>query len=389
MPKRRRRRHVKDKVTDWKEILRKTYYTLGQPAAFSSPQKLLQVLHKEYNLTGVTLKQIRDWLLEQYTYTIHRPRRVTFKRNPIISRHIDYTWQADVGFLPTYANKNNRMTSFLLVIDVVSRFIWGEPLKTKSGPEITKAFETVLAKSDPRKPTKLQTDRGKEFYNKPFKDLLAEHDIKLYSTHSDVKAAVAERAIRTIKELIKRYMDANDTERWVDKFEDVISTYNNTVHKTIGFKPKEVTKKNEGTVLNRLYGHLWPDKDATYSTRRKAKFFINDSVRISNLKQPFKKGYEGYWSKEIFKISKILGSSPHFTYLLRDEYDEPVEGAFYEYELGPVNVDLKQTYWRVDKILKQKYVGKRLMYYVRFKNYPKPQWLPAKNFTDVKNVRAF
>ena len=48
-----------------------------------------------------------------------------------------------------------------------------------------------------RKPQKIQTDQGTEFFNKHFKDLMKEEEIQLYNTYNETKASVVERVIRT------------------------------------------------------------------------------------------------------------------------------------------------------------------------------------------------
>ena len=50
-----------------------------------------------------------------------------------------------------------------MIIDVFSKYGWAVPLKTKTGVEITKAFQGFWRKQAP--PQNLWTDNGKEFYN--------------------------------------------------------------------------------------------------------------------------------------------------------------------------------------------------------------------------------
>ena len=59
-----------------------------------------------------------------------------------------------------------------------------------------------------RKPNKIWVDKGSEFYNRFFKKWLKDNDIKMYSTHNEVKPVVAERFIRTLKSKIYKHMTA-------------------------------------------------------------------------------------------------------------------------------------------------------------------------------------
>ena len=50
-----------------------------------------------------------------------------------------------------------------IVIDVFSKHAWAVPVKQKTDSDVTAAMESILQQG--RKPTDLQTDGGKEFYN--------------------------------------------------------------------------------------------------------------------------------------------------------------------------------------------------------------------------------
>ena len=47
-----------------------------------------------------------------------------------------------------------------------SKHAWVQPVKNKTGQVITDAFEKILKGTERRKLINLQTDDGKEFYNK-------------------------------------------------------------------------------------------------------------------------------------------------------------------------------------------------------------------------------
>ena len=62
-------------------------------------------------------------------------------------------------------SKENKGIRYLLtVIDILSKYAWVQPLNDKQGPTVVKAFDQILKEG--RKPLKLQTDKGKEFYKR-------------------------------------------------------------------------------------------------------------------------------------------------------------------------------------------------------------------------------
>ena len=68
----------------------------------------------------------------------------------------------------------------LTVVDGLSKYAWVVPMKNKTGAEQKHAFESILKEG--RKPLRLQTDKGSEFYNKLFQEYLAQQKITLFNT---------------------------------------------------------------------------------------------------------------------------------------------------------------------------------------------------------------
>ena len=88
--------------------------------------------------------------------------------------------------------------------------------KDKTGKSVADAFKEIKKKSK-RKPEKLWTDKGREFYNKHVKEL----GVELYSTENAEKSLVVERWNRTMKEKMFTYLTANNTNKYI-RSEDVV-----------------------------------------------------------------------------------------------------------------------------------------------------------------------
>ena len=146
--------------------------------------------------------------MKQDTYTLHKPAR-RHRRNRVIVGEIDELWQMDLADMQAIAAENDGYRYLLVCIDVFSKFVWVIPLKTKTGPALVTAFKKILESG--RKPQKIQTDQGTEFFNKHFKDLMKEEEIQLYNTYNETKASVVERVIRTLKTRMWRYFTAKKT----------------------------------------------------------------------------------------------------------------------------------------------------------------------------------
>lgn len=117
---------------------------------------------------------------------LHKPARRKFKRRPIQMQGIDVHWQADLADVSSIAKFNKKHRFILTVIDTFSKFAFARGLKSKKGEDVTDAMKSIFIESK-RVCDRLETDRGKEFYNKHFQNLLCEYKIKHYSTFSDMK----------------------------------------------------------------------------------------------------------------------------------------------------------------------------------------------------------
>jgi len=157
-----------------------------------------------------------------------------------------------------------------------------------------------------------------------------------------------------------RYFTYKNTRRYIDVLDDLLHSYNNTHHRSIGMTPVGVNIDNEDIFRARLY----PLKPKSH----KWKYDVGDRVRISMQRQPFRKGYLGDWSEEIFEIKFRLPTVP-VTYELKDLADETIKGKFYEMELQKVS-KTDDEHFDIDRILKTRKRSGKIEYFVSWKGYP-------------------
>ena len=129
---------------------------------------------------------------------------------------IDAQWQADLADMQGISRQNGGMRYLLTVIDVFFKFGWAMPVYSNDAKAITAAFGQFLTTTNPRHPKRLQTDKGKEFFNSNFQILMKRHGIRHFASESYQKAIVEERFNRTIKTRLWRYLSDRGTVRWVD-----------------------------------------------------------------------------------------------------------------------------------------------------------------------------
>lgn len=163
---------------------------------------------------------------------LYAPVRRNFSRRRVIVRGYDDLWQADVIEMRPYVRRNKSYNYVLTVIDVLSKYAWALPLKSKSGSEIASALSKIFCK-DVRCPRNLQTDKGKEFYNTIVQEIMKKRNINHYLTYSVIKASIVKRFNHTLKNMWK-FFTLNGSYRWIGALPSLLSNYNNRKHRTIG-----------------------------------------------------------------------------------------------------------------------------------------------------------
>jgi len=205
---------------------------------------------------------------------------------------------ADLSNISSY---NDGARYLLTCTDVFSKKAWAVPVRTKTGREVANAFEKIFLDGTSKV---VQSDKVTEFLNSTFQGMLKRRGIKFYtSENEDLKASVVERFNRTLKSKMYRYFTHKNTRRYVDALDDMLHSYNNTRHRSIGMAPTEVDVENEDLVRKRLNS----PKPKSYEW----KYEVGDRVRHTMQKRPFRKGYLGDWSLEIFVIKSSTHRSRH------------------------------------------------------------------------------
>ena len=67
---------------------------------------------------------------------------------------IDSLWEADLAFVQDIAKENDAVNYLLVVIDVLSNYVWVRPMRNKTACSLLEAFDSIL--SEGRKPEKIK-----------------------------------------------------------------------------------------------------------------------------------------------------------------------------------------------------------------------------------------
>jgi len=308
---------------------------------------------------------------------LHKPAKKNFETRKVYVHYIDQQWQVDLVEMREFSRVNKGFNYLLTVIDCFSKYSWAIPIKTKTGEEVSKALEKIFKE---RKPNKIQTDLGKEFYNSFVQKLFKKRNIIHFSTNSNVKASIVERFNRTLKEKMWKYFTEKETNKWIDVVDDLVFNYNNSFHRSIKMTPIEASKKeNIAKVDNNLYGETKLEQVDSKESK-KPKFKLGDKVRINKYKTIFDKGYLPNYTTEIFIVKEVLNDEKINYYKLKDLNNEDISGIFYEQELVLFNKE--DDIYKIEKILKTRKRNGKIEKFVKWKGYPDSfnSWINLENF---------
>ena len=341
------------------------------PGSFSGISKF-QNYNKDLKLDK---NNLQEWLMSRDEYTLHRPIHKKHETLKVQVGGIDDLWQADLIDVKNLASENDGIKFLLTCIDVFSKYAWVVTIKNKSATTVFEAFKEIMKSG--RKPKKLQTDKGNEFFNNILKEYLKKHEIELYATYSDEKSSVVERFNRTLKEKLWKYFTFSESNVYFKVLPQIVEAYNNSKHRSIKEAPIKVNEKNEKEIYKNLYGYYKQDGNDNYI--KQFKFKVGDSVRIAKYKTHFEKGYTSNWTIEVFKISKVLPTYPP-TYNIIDSMNEEVQGLYYENELQKV-YKLDNIY-KIEKIISVKGKAPNRKYFVKWKGYSEKfnSWIDEKDY---------
>ena len=138
---------------------------------------------------------------------------------------------------------------------------------------------------------------------------------------SQTKAAFAERTIRSLKNILYRYMEDYGY-KYINKLPQFITTLNSRRSSSIDMRPNTVKNCDFMSIL-----YSKPLREFEEPT-----FKIADRVRISKYDLLFRKGFKPQFTREVFEIVAIATGKPP-TYTIKDEQGEVIKGKFYQKEL--------------------------------------------------------
>ncbi len=269
-------------------------------------------------------------------------------------------WEADLIDYSKLRDRTHDFFFILVVIDDFTKFVWAQPLKTKTSKEIIRAYMKILARANRgipkaahRAPINLITDQEAAIKGHDFQDMLTGQHTRW--VNYEQKAASVESVIRTLKNRFERFFVHSSSQDWPSILDEVVSNYNTTLHSFIETTPMAmqdaaracliladriavlqvrcgqptssqpnlrqqkcrdeiqtgseelIETKRELAAVQQLMklkrARIWRTIDGRTSGLQ-----VGDSVRRL-IKGNFRKGSKSKWSKEVFEVVRAEGNT--------------------------------------------------------------------------------
>ena len=318
-------------------------------------------------------QDLEDDLTKINSYNLHREAKKPRYYNPIYVYSTRDIMQCDLADMKAMAEQNDGMKYLVVFCDSFSRKVWIRPVPNKEAVTVYRQLVDIFQETGRFRV--LYCDRGREFNN-----LLLSMELDSMGATMRFptnKCGTVERLNRTIEMLIYRYLTDRDTDRYIDKLDQIVNLYNDRFQRVIRCTPNFADMpENRNYVINSL-SYLY---DKIARKRKKPKFKIGDHVLMQKYRDTFARGYNMTFVQERFKIKVVHDKTPIPMYTIESlDGFETIDGRFYENELTPI-----KTNWYKVEIMRQRERDGIQEARIRLEGYPNRYntWVPLEEIKD-------
>ena len=331
---------------------------------------ILKKLYNDKKIGLTNLKEFKKRVKENYKeikpkeieafYNNLELHQITKRKDNIKSNFLkivdgENTYQIDIIIFKKNQKQQNRgYYMSLIMIDILSRFVFMEPLKSRNTYDIINSYENILKrmKNDyNKKPVKLISDD--EFNNIEFIKLNKKLGIQLnYHVAEDEhfsggnSLGIVDRFCMTIKSKILKYQLSSGKINFIDDLQDLVNNYNNSSHSSLHEKSPDDLYNNKKLQLDKK------NEDLIYNFVIKENIKIDIGTYVRCIKKTTLFDKEGQtFSKKIYKVVEQKGNK----YIIEDD-EGNIKKKLYKFnELQSVNKNdiIKLDNKKIEKKMKQ------------------------------------
>ena len=122
--------------------------------------------------------------------------------------------------------------------------------------------------------------------------------ITSYSRFTVKVSSIAERVIKTIRNLLKKPVFLTGNPNWLSELPPVIKQYNNTIHHSTKMTPLQASKKTNKKIV---YKNLQDKR-----VKQQPKYKLGQLVRTADIKRVFSKSDSTNYSYKLYTITEVI-----------------------------------------------------------------------------------
>lgn len=320
---------------------------------FPSADKLFKLIQSNEPDIKVTRREINDFIEEQKEIQMVKVKKRSKKSKGHITALIENElWVIDIFDLNRYSGQNSGYKYIFGVIDVFTRKAYTVKMKTKTIIDTTAALQEIIDSASV--PSAILSDNDTSFLGKAFQELLNKYNIHhMTNTLEDHNAlGIIDNFAKRIKTTLGKVFIKNDTTRWIDYLDKIVSSYNKTPHSSLyDIAPNDVMLSGEAYRIVQDI-NLEKIKANKITGTKQTDFKVGDRVRIS-IKTRFTKSNEAKFSSEVYEIVNIQGNNitldngkiykPYSLVKTKDEPNKSEANPFRKTNVEKIEDEVKTT----------------------------------------------
>ena len=274
------------------------------------------------------------------------------------------TYEVDTIYLRDEAGANDHHGAILICLEANTRYAYGRPLTMKadakkrgvSAEKTTKAFKSILEENhnDQKKGIPpilfVRCDNGPEL-KEQFTQLLNDRNIpvKKIEARTHERMARLDRFVLSLRWLIKNHFVQNNTHRWIDVLQDLITNYNTRKHRILKKSPSEMTHDDVKIVRKNDLLKARAVRELTDKSEIKegSQVRLYNKRRKEHASDRFLKAHIPVWSDEVYNVEKRAGPN---SFTIDTNGKEAKVWPIHSLQLVPKNTkEIKKKGVKVDK----------------------------------------
>jgi transposase InsO family protein len=377
-----------------RNLLNKVYY---KDKVLMGRDKLFAYLNLYYPDSGISRRQVMDWLKKQNVHQLFSRTMKTKDIQGTVLKRPYVQIGIDLADMQNYEYKGYNY--ILTAIDLFSKKLWAKPLKGKKTSIVTKAMREIFNEIN-HPIVSIRSDNGSEFISKTFKNLLKRKNVKqvLGLAGKPQSNGQIENMNGTLKRLLKKNITLTDDQNWPKVLQTIVRNINNVPNTTTKKTPNDVAFLRDEDkiqeVKESIKKTIRPQNEAIGNNQ--VIHNVGDKVRIKLIRKTNYK-LHNTWSRDVFQIYRVFKPRKPYSkpyYYVKDEENE-YRDRLYNNDVQVITEVQRKVKapkkFEISKILDSRMDGAAKMYLVRWKNEKVATWEAESNLKrDIpKMLKAF